>query len=214
MVLKPFEQICWISWTKREEELIYSSLIMNLSQISICIETVLNALYGIVFAFWILDLTAIVYDWWFFSVFPLTKYKANTPNVFCLDCILVGSLFWGLWTRKDSSHNYYKAYITKVNVTHLDFALEFDKAYTRSYNRTDQVLITDESVEVKDISVNSRVIAVHRPNRSEWYRTGTITLVSSTKRLVQVKFDDGLHTWVPLEQVRLVKRPVYCKNNI
>ena len=101
-----------------------------------------------------------------------------------------------------------------MNVTHLDFALEFDKAYTRSYNRTDQVLITDEVVEIKDISVNSRVIAVHKPRMTEWYRTGTITLVSSTERFVLVKFDDGQQRWVPIEQVRLVKRPVYCKNNI
>lgn len=100
-----------------------------------------------------------------------------------------------------------------MNATHLDFALVVNKAQTQSYNRTDQVLIIDKAVEMKDISVNSRVIAVHKPHMPEWYRTGTVTnaTVSSSRRYVSVKFDNGDQRFrVPLKELRLVKRPVFC----
>lgn len=104
-----------------------------------------------------------------------------------------------------------------MNATHLDFALEVNKAQTRSYKRTDQVLITDKAVEMKDISVNSRVIAVHVPHMQEWYRTGTVTsvtYVSSSLRSAAVKFDNGEERLVSPGELRLVKRPVYCKDNM
>lgn len=102
-----------------------------------------------------------------------------------------------------------------MNATHLDFALEVNKAQTRSYERTDQVLITDKAVEMQDISVNSRVIAVHEPRMQEWYRTGNVTYVSGSLRSASVKFDNGDQRLnVPLGQLRLVKRPVYCKDNL
>ena len=110
--------------------------------------------------------------------------------------------------------NYYKAYITKMNDTHVDFALEINKGQTRSYPRSKSVLIIDRIPEMKDITVNSPVIAQHRDDHPGWYRTGTVKRTQGSD-FVLVKFDNGkLTKWVSLENLRLVKRPRFCVDNI
>ncbi|XP_078348007.1 uncharacterized protein LOC144633094 [Oculina patagonica] len=130
------------------------------------------------------------------------------------DCILVGSKFWGMWSYKEDAFHYYRAYITKMNGTHVDFALKVNKDKTRSYKRTEPVLIVDRIPLMEDITVNSPVIAEHRTDRPYWYRTGTVKATSGSA-FVKVKFDDGkLTKWVRLENLRLVKRPRFCEDNI
>ena len=127
-------------------------------------------------------------------------------------------MFWGLWAYRDGHTNYYKAYITKMNNTHVDFALEINKGQTRSYPRTKPVLIIDKKPLKEDIIVNSPVIAQHRPNNPEWYRTGTVKGTvkgTSDSASVSVKFDnEKLPKVVRLKNLRLVKRPRFCVDNI
>ena len=123
-------------------------------------------------------------------------------------------MFWVLWSQRDNSNNYYKAYITSINDTHVDFALEINKAQTRSYKKTDAVLIIDKIPEMKDITLNASVIAVYRPHMSEWYRTGIATAILSRTSSVSVRFDNGERRRVPVNELRLVKRPRFCTNNI
>ena len=131
---------------------------------------------------------------------------------FCSECILVGSSFWGLWTHRDNSYNYYQAFITKLNDTHLDFALKVNNRQTRSYKRTDPVLIIDKIPEMKDITVNSQVIALYRPYIPERYRVGKVTYTSRAS--VHVTFHDGQRRWVTLQQLRLVRRPRFCDDGL
>ena len=123
-------------------------------------------------------------------------------------------MFWGLWSQRANSNNYYKAYITRINDTHIDFALEVDNRLKRSYKRTDPVLIIDKIPEMKDITLNASVIAVHRPDRTLWYRTGIVTAISPRNSSVLVRFDDRQTRSVPLNELRLVKRPRFCTNNM
>ncbi|XP_078348103.1 sushi, von Willebrand factor type A, EGF and pentraxin domain-containing protein 1-like isoform X1 [Oculina patagonica] len=130
------------------------------------------------------------------------------------DCVLVGSMFWGMWAFNKDAFNYYRAYITKMSDTHVDFALKFDKRLTRSYKRTEPVLIIDKVPSMEDITVNSPVIAEHRTDQPRWYRSGTVKGTSGSA-FVSVEFDDGkLTKWVRLENLRLVKRPRFCVDNI
>ena len=124
-------------------------------------------------------------------------------------------MFWGLWSHRNNSNNYYKAHITRIHGTHIDFALDVNKALTRSYKRTDPVLIIDKIPEMKDITLNSSVIAVHKPDKLEWYRTGIVTVISSRTSSVLVRFDDRhQQRQVPIDELRLVKRPRFCTNNM
>ena len=132
---------------------------------------------------------------------------------FSLDCILVGSKFWGLWTERDRSNNYYRAFISGINDTHIEFILEYKNGFKRVYNRTDPVLIIDKEPEKREISVNTSVIAVHKPAMPEWYRTGIVKNTATSKMgefSVSVRFDNGDLRLVPLQQLRLVKRPRFC----
>ena len=45
----------------------------------------------------------------------------------------------------------------------------------RSYKRTEPVLVIDKISDMKETSVNSPVIAVHRPDMPEWFRAGNVT---------------------------------------
>ena len=129
---------------------------------------------------------------------------------FLLDCILVGLEVWGLWAERDDSLNYYKANIIKLNATRVDFALQVNNRHTRSYKRSDPVLVIDKIPEMNDISVNSRVIAVHRTYWKEWYRTGTVTGTDGSS-FVSVKFKNGQQRHgIPLNELRLVNRPRVC----
>lgn len=83
-------------------------------------------------------------------------------------------MFWGLWTRRDSSSNYYRAFISRINNTHIEFILQLDNNLKRTYNWTASVLIINRIPEKQEISVNAPVIAGHNPEMSEWYRTGTV----------------------------------------
>ena len=78
------------------------------------------------------------------------------------------------------------------------------------------MLIIDQVPEMKDISVNARVIAVHVSRMKEWYRAGNV--IGFHRRLssyVSIRFDDGQQRdWVPLREVRLVKRPRFCTDDI
>jgi len=126
------------------------------------------------------------------------------------DCIFVGSEVWGLWSKRENSLDYYKANIIKLNATHVDFALQVNKDQTRSYKRSDPVLVIDKIPEIKDISVNSQVIAVHKPDMKEWYRAGTVTRIFYSS-FVSVMFVNGdQRRWVPLNELRLVNRPRVC----
>lgn len=121
-------------------------------------------------------------------------------------------MFWGLWTQRDNSSNYYKAFISRINNTHIEYLMEFNNNQKRTYNRTAPVLIIHRTPEKQEISVNAPVIAVHNPNRPEWYRTGTVKNMTSDmgKFKVEVKFDNGDSRSVPLTEIRLAKRPRFC----
>ncbi|CAH3169809.1 unnamed protein product [Porites lobata] len=144
------------------------------------------------------------------AVFLRTEIYGCRPTP---DCILVGSKFWGLWTERDRSNNYYRAFISGINDTHIEFILEYNNALKRVYNRTDPVLIIDKEPEKREISVNTSVIAVHKPAMPEWYRTGIVKNTATSKMgefSVSVRFDNGDLRLVPLQQLRLVKRPRFC----
>ena len=71
------------------------------------------------------------------------------------------------------------------------------------------MLIIDKEPEKREISVNTSVIAVHKPAKPEWYRTGMVMNTSAS--MVSVRFDDGHFGWVSLQELRLVKRPRLCQ---
>ena len=131
---------------------------------------------------------------------------------FCLDCILLGSRFWGLWTQRDNSSNYYRVFISRINNTHIEFILQLNNNWKRTYNRTAPVLIINRIPEKQEISVNAPVIAVHKPTKPEWYRTGTVKKIVSDRGefKVEVKFDNGDSRSVLLTEIRLAKRPRFC----
>ena len=119
-------------------------------------------------------------------------------------------MVWGLWVRKDNSLNYYKAFITRITASHIDFLLEINNKQRRSYKRTEPVLVIDKISDMKEISVNSSVIAVHRPDKPEWFRAGNVTGTNERLSFVTVRFKNGDQKWVPPNQLRLVKRPKFC----
>ena len=146
---------------------------------------------------------------------PCFLHLESNLRLFCfsLDCILVGSTFWGLWSQRDRSDNYYRACISWLTDTYIEFILEYKNAFKRVYNRTDPVLIIDKEPEKREISVNTSVIAVHKPAMPEWYRTGIVKNTATSKMgefSVSVRFDNGDLRLVPLQQLRLVKRPRFC----
>ena len=76
------------------------------------------------------------------------------------------------------------------------------------------MLVVDKIPEMKDISVNSRVIAVHRTVKKEWYRNGTVTGTDGSS-FVSVKFHDGQQRHgIPLNELRLVNRPRVCADRV
>jgi len=76
------------------------------------------------------------------------------------------------------------------------------------------VLVVDKIPEMKDISVNSRVIAVHRTDRKEWYRNGAVTGTDGSS-FVSVKFNNGQQRhWIPLNELRLENRPRVCVDRV
>ena len=143
------------------------------------------------------------------TVLPLTQFSCP----FTADCILVGSMFWGFWKHNKGANNYYKAYITKLTATHLDFVLQYDNRLTRSYRRINPVLILDTVPKLNDISINSSVIARQHSHLPKRYRSG-IVVDFPGESLVSVEFDDGETASVLLEHLRLVKRPRFCVNGI
>ena len=75
------------------------------------------------------------------------------------------------------------------------------------------MIIIDKEPEKREISANTSVIAVHKPAMPEWYRTGIVMNTATSEMgefLVSVRFDDGHIRLVPLQQLRLVKRPRLC----
>ena len=99
-------------------------------------------------------------------------------------------MFWGFWKNNKKADNYWKVSITRINATHLDFALLNNNKQTRSYRRTDQKLIIDKVPSIEDLLPNLPVIANQRVDRPGWYRTGNVT-GTSRGSLVLVQFDDG-----------------------
>ena len=84
----------------------------------------------------------------------------------------------------------------------------------RSYKRTEPVLVIDKIPEMKEMSVNSSVIAVHKPSMEEWYRAGNVTGTNERLSLVNVRFKNGDRRLVPLNQLRSVKRPTFCVDRV
>ena len=129
-----------------------------------------------------------------------------------LDCIHVGSVVYGLWERKGDSSNFYVVYITQVNATHVDFVLHFShadrKLLTRSYNRSEPVLVVDKIPKMSDVSVESRVIGVHKETHKEWYQAGTV--IRTNYHFAYVRFDSGKERRVPQRELRLQRRPRFC----
>ena len=123
-------------------------------------------------------------------------------------------MFWGLWSRKDNSLNYYKAFITRITASHIDFLLQINNKQRRSYKRTEPVLVIDKISDMKEISVNSSVIAVHRSDMPEWFRAGNVTGTRGRLSFVTVRFKNGDQKQVPLNQLRLVKRPKFCVDSV
>ena len=106
--------------------------------------------------------------------------------------------------------NYFRAKITRITPTRVDFALVYDEKKKRSYPRSAEVLIIDKVPSMGDVSPNSPVIANQFSDRDKkWYRTGNVNRTSGDS-LVYVRFDDGEEKGVPLERVRLVSRPLFC----
>lgn len=91
--------------------------------------------------------------------------------------------------------------------------LKYNNKVTRSYERSKEVLILDKIPNKKDISVNSSVIARHSERNPEWYRSGTAVDFSGTA-YASVKFDDDKVAWVTFENLRLVRRPHFCVNDM
>ena len=104
--------------------------------------------------------------------------------------------------------------MTKITASHINFLLEVNNGWRRSYNRAEPVLVIDKIPELKEISVNSSVIAVHKPSMPEWYRAGNVTGTNKSSSLVTVRFKNGDQRWVPLNQLRLVKRPKFCVDRV
>ena len=123
-------------------------------------------------------------------------------------------MFWGLWSRKENSINYYKAFITRTSVTHINFVLQVDNSWWREYKRTEPVLVIEKIPEMKEMSVNSSVIAVHKPSMPEWYRTGNVTGINDRSSFVYIRFKNGDKKWVPLNELRLMKRPKFCVDSV
>ena len=123
-------------------------------------------------------------------------------------------MFWGLWSRKDNSLNYYKAFITRITGSRIDFLLQINNKKRRSYKRTEPLLVIDKISDMKEISVNSSVIAVHRPDRPEWYLACNVTGTNEPLSIVTVRFKNGDQKWVRLNQLRLVKRPKFCVDSV
>ena len=123
-------------------------------------------------------------------------------------------MFWGLWSRNDNSLNYYKAFITRITASRIDFLLQINNKKWRSYKRTEPVLVIDKISDMKEISVNSSVIAVHRPDMPEWYRAGNVTGTNEPLSIVTVRFKNGDQKWARLNQLRLVKRPKFCVDSV
>lgn len=128
------------------------------------------------------------------------------------DCIKIGAVFWGLWSKKDDSINYFRAFISRIDDNWLKFYLEVNPRQTRTYKKTQPVLIIDKVPEKKDVLLGSLVIAVHRNSKTDWYRTGKVEEIGSYWHdgKFRVKFDNGRSRWVPQSQIRLVKRPEFC----
>ena len=122
-------------------------------------------------------------------------------------------MFWGFWKYNKGAHSYYKTYITKLIATHLDSSLQFDNRLTRSYRRNDPVLILDTVSKMKDISINSSVIARQHSILPDRYRSGFVVGFPSAS-LVSVKFDDGETRSILLKHLRLVNRPRFCVNGM
>ena len=133
---------------------------------------------------------------------------------FFSECILPGSVFWGLVSRRDNSLNYYRAFIARITASHITFLLQTNNHQRRSYKRTEPVLVIDKISDMKEISVNSSVIAVHRPDMPEWYRAGNVTGTNEHLSLVTVRFKNGDQKQVPLNHLRLVKRPKFCVDRV
>ena len=76
------------------------------------------------------------------------------------------------------------------------------------------MLLIDKIPEMKEVSVNSSVIAVHKYSMPEWYRAGNVTGTNERLSLVTVRFKNGDQKWVRLNQLRLVKRPKFCVDRV
>ena len=53
------------------------------------------------------------------------------------------------------------------------------------------MLVIDKIPEMKEMSVNSSVIAVHKPSMEEWYRSGNVTGTNERLSLVHVRYVRG-----------------------
>lgn len=135
-----------------------------------------------------------------FYVFPL----------FCLDCILVGSLVWGLWSNRNGVSIYYKVYITELTKTHMTLSRKYH--YPRRFRRTNSKLIIDEIPEKKEILEKPRVIAPYTYFGPERYKSGRVTYIDTFS--VQVTFDDNTKRYFTLRnalaKMRLIRRPSFC----
>ena len=76
------------------------------------------------------------------------------------------------------------------------------------------MLVIDKISDMKEISVNSSVIAVHRPDKPEWFRAGNVTGTNERLSIVTVRFKNGDSKSVPPNQLRLVKRPKFCVDSV
>ena len=75
------------------------------------------------------------------------------------------------------------------------------------------MLILDTVPKIKDISINSSVIARQHRHLRYRYRSGIVVDLPSAS-FVSVKFDDGDTLSVLLKYLRLVNRPGFCVNDI
>ena len=76
------------------------------------------------------------------------------------------------------------------------------------------MLVIDKIPEMKEISVNSSVIAVHKLSMQEWYRARNVTGTNESLSMVHVRFKNGDQRLVPLKELRSVKRPKFCVDRV
>ena len=156
-----------------------------------------------------------------FYLTPLNPYLILSSNYNCFITDFFQNAFYlvpcfGDYGREEATHLTTTELLSQAlqPASHINFVLQMNNGQRRSYKRTESVLVIDKISDMKEISVNSSVIAVHRPDIPEWFRAGNVTVTNERLSFVTVRFKNGDQKWIPLNQLRLVKRPKFCVDSV